>query len=101
MAANVLLDVSLGSIPFVGDAFDAFFKANTRNVKLLDEARERHRLGEPMPAAPSVRYLVGVGLVLLLAVGLVFAAASPWPPGSSSDLAGLIRLQARQRGPSL
>lgn len=75
MAANVLLDVSVGSIPFVGDAFDAVFKANTRNIKLLDEARERHRLGEPMPAAPSVWYLVGVGLVLLLAVGLVFAFA--------------------------
>lgn len=75
MAANVLLDVSLGSIPFVGDAFDAVFKANTRNIKLLDEAREKHRLGEPMPAAPSVWYLVGVGGVLLLAVGLVFAAA--------------------------
>ena len=75
MAANVLLDVGLGSIPLIGDAFDAVFKANTRNVKLLDEVRQLRQQGAPIPAAPSVLYLVGIGLVFLLAVGLVFAAA--------------------------
>ena len=34
MAANVLLDVAVGSIPLVGDLFDVAFKANTKNVKL-------------------------------------------------------------------
>jgi len=44
MAANVLLDVLVGSIPIVGDAFDAVFKANTRNIQLLrqiEDQRER------------------------------------------------------------
>jgi hypothetical protein len=36
MMANVLLDVAVGSIPLVGDLFDAGFKANTRNIKLLE-----------------------------------------------------------------
>jgi hypothetical protein len=36
MMANVLLDVTVGSIPLVGDLFDAGFKANTRNMKLLE-----------------------------------------------------------------
>lgn len=75
MAANVLLDIGIGSIPFVGDAFDAVFKANTRNLKLLEEVRVLQKQGQPVPAAPSVMYLVGIGVSLLLAVGLVFAAA--------------------------
>ncbi len=36
MMANVLLDVGVGSIPLLGDLFDAGFKANTRNIKLLE-----------------------------------------------------------------
>ena len=36
MMANVLLDVAVGTIPIVGDLFDVGFKANTRNVKLLE-----------------------------------------------------------------
>ena len=75
MAANVLLDIAVGSIPFIGDAFDAGFKANTRNLKLLAEVREHQKRGEPMPSAPSVGYLVGIGVALLVALGLVFAAA--------------------------
>src|SRR3954454_13716754 len=40
MAANVLLDVGIGAIPLVGDAFDVFFKANTRNMNLLREVEQ-------------------------------------------------------------
>jgi Domain of unknown function (DUF4112) len=36
MMANVLLDVAVGSIPILGDLFDVAFKANTRNIKLLE-----------------------------------------------------------------
>jgi hypothetical protein len=83
MAANVLLDTTLGAIPFVGDAFDAVFKANTRNLKLLGEVRELQKRGAPVPAAPSVWYLVGIGAILvtsllLVFVGLVAIAAMVW-----------------------
>ena len=72
MAVNVLLDLGVGSIPFVGDAFDAVFKANTRNLKLLAEVRQLQARGAPVPAAPSVRYLLMVGAILFLALGLIF-----------------------------
>ena len=72
MAANVLIDLGVGSIPFVGDAFDAVFKANTRNLKLLSEVRQLQARGEPVPAAPSVRYLLGIASILFLALGLMF-----------------------------
>ncbi len=39
MMGNVLLDIALGSIPLFGDLFDVAFKANTRNLRLLDRYR--------------------------------------------------------------
>ncbi|KAB7627464.1 DUF4112 domain-containing protein [Alkalilimnicola sp. S0819] len=42
MAANVGLDVLLGSVPLLGDAFDFFFKANRRNLRLLRRHLQRH-----------------------------------------------------------
>lgn len=37
MLLNILYDAILGSIPLVGYAFDFFYKANRKNVKLLRE----------------------------------------------------------------
>src|SRR5271156_135500 len=42
MAVNLAIDVVVGAIPFLGDAFDIAWKANRRNYKLLT----RH-LAEP------------------------------------------------------
>jgi hypothetical protein len=37
MFINIIVDAVLGSIPIVGDLFDVAFKANKRNVRLLEE----------------------------------------------------------------
>lgn len=79
MVGNVLLDTIAGSIPVVGDLFDAGFKANTRNLALLGSAREAHARGQVMGSASSVRFLVIVGLFLLgvltlMALGCVYLA---------------------------
>lgn len=37
MLANVAVDVAGGALPVVGDLFDAAFKANIRNVALLED----------------------------------------------------------------
>lgn len=39
MFVNLAVDALIGAIPVIGDIFDAFFKAHTRNARLL---RERH-----------------------------------------------------------
>jgi hypothetical protein len=39
IAGNVALDAAVGALPFIGDIFDFTWKANLRNVALL----ERHR----------------------------------------------------------
>ncbi|MDZ7750632.1 MAG: DUF4112 domain-containing protein [Gammaproteobacteria bacterium] len=36
MISNVLVDLLVGTIPVLGDAFDFAFKANRRNIDLLD-----------------------------------------------------------------
>ena len=36
MFGNLALDAALGSIPLVGNVFDFFFKANTRNWQILE-----------------------------------------------------------------
>lgn len=38
MVVNILLEGVIGVIPIIGDLFDATFKANIRNVRLLNEA---------------------------------------------------------------
>ncbi|HSE32636.1 MAG TPA: DUF4112 domain-containing protein [Pyrinomonadaceae bacterium] len=37
MAVNIALDYVLGSLPFVGDLFDAWWKSNQKNVALLKQ----------------------------------------------------------------
>src|ERR1700754_3410740 len=36
MALNIVLDSVIGTIPILGDLFDLMFKANQRNLKLLE-----------------------------------------------------------------
>ena len=42
MLGNVALDGAVGLVPFAGDAFDIFYKANMRNIRLLQRWLERH-----------------------------------------------------------
>jgi len=37
MSINILLDVTIGAIPVIGQIFDFFFKANSRNLRLMQE----------------------------------------------------------------
>ena len=37
MIANVALETVLGTVPLAGDLFDAYFKANIRNLEILEK----------------------------------------------------------------
>jgi hypothetical protein len=41
MLGNVALDGAVGIVPLVGDAFDVMFRANVRNVKMLQRWLEK------------------------------------------------------------
>lgn len=45
MLANVGVDFVVGSVPLLGDLFDAGFKANMKNVDLLERAMGRRPRG--------------------------------------------------------
>lgn len=78
MLVNVALDAILGAIPLVGDLFDFAFKANEKNLALI----ERHRGDPTLPATWGDKLaVVGVAIIatflvlLPLAVMLLLARA--------------------------
>jgi hypothetical protein len=42
MGVNLIIDLLAGSVPVVGDIIDAMWKSNMLNVKILEEAYEKH-----------------------------------------------------------
>jgi hypothetical protein len=65
MALNIAIEGVAGVVPFFGDVFDAAFKANQRNVRLLDAWLER-----PARAERASRGLLA-GILALLAAALL------------------------------
>lgn len=69
MIVNMALDSFVGAIPVVGDAFDFVFKANRRNVALLENAIADGNLARNQ----SKRYFIVAGIVVLLVFIAVIA----------------------------
>ncbi len=67
MLANVALDLLTGLIPVLGDAFDAWYKSNLRNVDLV----RRHMQEPDAPTTDSWAFFLG----LLLAIAALMAGA--------------------------
>ena len=66
MAFNVALEGVIGLVPFVGDVFDAAWKANQRNVRLLGQWLDEPRRAERASALFLVA--LALGLLALIAV---------------------------------
>jgi hypothetical protein len=69
MSANVMIETVLGAVPLLGDLFDAGFKANLRNIALL----ERYQLSPHRSQRQSRWILAGVGAGLILLVAMLVA----------------------------
>jgi hypothetical protein len=72
MLANVGIDTLVGAIPALGDVFDAAWKANIRNVRLLEAWMER-----PHQVERSSRWLV-FGLIGALVLFVLGCGALTW-----------------------
>ena len=70
MVFNVAVDAVIGAIPLLGDLFDFAWKANTRNLQLL----ERHRNGRPPTWRDWIWLWALLGALALIALGAVFLA---------------------------
>jgi hypothetical protein len=69
MTYNVLIETLIGMIPVAGDLFDITWKANNRNIKLLQA-----HMGDPRRTTTKDRVFVIVLIVLLIAliVGIIW-----------------------------
>ncbi|HEX8441791.1 DUF4112 domain-containing protein [Archangium sp.] len=71
MVGNVALETLVGAVPFLGDVFDAAFKANVRNVRLLEE----HMVAPDTTRRASRAWVIGavVALLTLFSLSMVLA----------------------------
>src|SRR5687768_15247096 len=67
MLANAAIDLAVGSIPVIGDAFDLWFRANTRNLALM----RRHLEQPERPTRDEWLVLLGLVGVVVLVVWLI------------------------------
>lgn len=65
MGWNIVVDTLLGGVPLIGDLFDAWWKANRRNVELLERYLE-----QPGSVRRSSR-LVLAGVLIAIAATIV------------------------------
>jgi hypothetical protein len=66
MLLNTLLDIAVGAIPILGDAFDLWFKASTRNLGLMRRHLER-------PDTSTRDDWLAVLLMLAAVIGIIVA----------------------------
>lgn len=70
MLTNAAVDGAVGTIPVLGTVFDVAFKANLRNVRLL----ERHVVDPEATSRASKRTLVAVAAAVVVVLFVVVAA---------------------------
>jgi hypothetical protein len=69
MVANLVVDLGIGAIPLIGDAYDLFFRSNSRNLDLF----RRHALDPGASTRGEQGFFIGL---LVLAIGLLWLIAT-------------------------
>lgn len=69
MLRNMVIDFVGGLLPVFGDAFDAVYKANTRNTRLLREYLEEQLAVEPPQPPFPWRALIALTIVFAVVTG--------------------------------
>ena len=69
MVGNSVIDWLLGMVPFVGALFDVTFRANKKNLRLLNRTIENRELVKKA----SLRYWIAVGGLILLVMAVMIA----------------------------
>jgi hypothetical protein len=73
MGLNIGIDYLVGSLPLVGDLFDAWWKSNQKNIALL---RKRAMVSAKDARSGKLSDWLFVGLIIFLLAGLALAAAA-------------------------
>ena len=73
MATNIALDFTIGWIPIIGDIFDIIWKANQRNVKLIEESIV---VEEKESATANYMIIAGLVIILIVTIFVILAVIS-------------------------
>jgi len=68
MTINAILDAILGAIPILGQVFDFFYKANSKNIRLL---KEHYEEGKHQGSGKNV-WVTAIIVLFVLLILLVF-----------------------------
>jgi hypothetical protein len=68
MLVNIAIDIAVGLVPFLGDVADVFWKANTRNLALL----EQHAGGLRRPTTGDWLFVGAVVAAVVIMTALPF-----------------------------
>ncbi len=70
MLRNIGIDFVGGLIPVFGDAFDAVYKANSRNTRLLRNYLNQQLVVEPAPSAFPWKIVIGLSALFAAIIGV-------------------------------
>jgi hypothetical protein len=79
MLVNILIDTVLGAFPFVGDAFDLFFRSNRRNLEIVQKYK-----GDPDAKPSPIDYLLVGGGVLMAVLSIVLPIVIVYGVGATA-----------------
>ena len=71
MVLNVAIDLMFGAVPVAGDVFDFLFEENMKNMRLLEQHRDRRR---PPRSTAQIAFVLGAIIMLLVSFSLVLLA---------------------------
>ena len=54
MIKNIALETAVGFVPIAGDIFDAYFKANIRNLEILERHLAKNQILQDLDSASTV-----------------------------------------------
>lgn len=77
MLLNIAIDALLGAVPLLGDLFDAAYRANEKNLALLEEhggTGRRPGVSDYLVVGGAMALVVVLALLPLLLVGLALGA---------------------------
>ena len=86
MVFNILLDLLIGEIPFLGDLFDFEFEENVMNMRILMQHRNRKL---PPRSTSQIVAVLAVIVLLILLVGILSLAAV---------IAGVVWITSKRNG---
>jgi hypothetical protein len=77
MAINVGLEAIVGLVPIVGDLFDAVWKANQRNIRLVEQFQRTPAAAQRQSRAVVAAWSAGA-IVFIVVLGIAAFAVIRW-----------------------